>query len=171
MTEPHPLNTLELAQGAIEVPLEARFVSVVGGCQLLQFRVLGLGLLQDWDVGIGIFPKREEILIRGAGFGGIAVHGISSADLKMRECADARVEHKPTMVEDFLEFGRSLAALMRSEIGEAANVGRIKSNGCRSPCCVIGTKHGEYMTQKTAWVNTSSGVYHCPGTRWYPAGP
>ena len=43
LTEPQPLNTLELAQGAIKGPFEARFVSAVGGCQLLQFRVLGLG--------------------------------------------------------------------------------------------------------------------------------
>jgi hypothetical protein len=58
LTQPHPLNTFELAQGAIKVPFESRFVSAVGGCQLLQFRVLGLGLLQDGDVGIGILPQR-----------------------------------------------------------------------------------------------------------------
>ena len=27
LTEPHPLNTFELAQGAIKVPFEARFVT------------------------------------------------------------------------------------------------------------------------------------------------
>ena len=27
LTQPHPLNSFELAQGAIEVPLEARFVT------------------------------------------------------------------------------------------------------------------------------------------------
>jgi hypothetical protein len=30
---------------------------------LLQLRVLGFGFLQDGDVGIGVFPEREEILI------------------------------------------------------------------------------------------------------------
>ncbi len=35
---------------------------------LLQLRVLGFGLLIDGDVGIGVFPKAEEILIRRAGF-------------------------------------------------------------------------------------------------------
>ena len=74
LTPPHPLKAFELAQGAIEVPFEARFVSAVGGCQLLQFRVLGLGLLQDWDVGIGIFPKLEKVLIGSAGFGCVALH-------------------------------------------------------------------------------------------------
>jgi len=31
--------------------------------ELLQLRVLRLGLLQDRDVGVGVLPKREEILI------------------------------------------------------------------------------------------------------------
>jgi hypothetical protein len=31
--------------------------------QLLQLRVLGLGLLRDGDVGVGIFPEREESLV------------------------------------------------------------------------------------------------------------
>jgi hypothetical protein len=29
----------------------------------LQFRVLRLGLLQDGDVGVGVFPEREEIFV------------------------------------------------------------------------------------------------------------
>jgi hypothetical protein len=32
---------------------------------LLQLRVLGLGLLQDGDIGVGIFPERKEILVGG----------------------------------------------------------------------------------------------------------
>ncbi len=35
---------------------------------LLQFRVLLLGLLQDGDVGIGVFPEGEEVLVGSAGF-------------------------------------------------------------------------------------------------------
>ena len=36
---------------------------------LLQLRVLGLGLLQDGDVGIGVFPEIEEALMLCLGFG------------------------------------------------------------------------------------------------------
>ena len=32
---------------------------------LLQLCVLGLGFLQDGDVGIGVFPEGEEILVGG----------------------------------------------------------------------------------------------------------
>ena len=43
-----------------------------GGCFSLELRVLRLGLLQDRDVGIGIFPEGEEFLVGGAALGGIA---------------------------------------------------------------------------------------------------
>ena len=39
--------------------------------ELLQVCVLGLGLLQDGDVGIGVFPKGEETLMSGAGYGSL----------------------------------------------------------------------------------------------------
>ena len=36
--------------------------------QLLQLRVLRLGLFQDGNVGVGVFPEGEEILVCGEGF-------------------------------------------------------------------------------------------------------
>jgi hypothetical protein len=44
-----------------------------------QLRVLGLGLLQDGDVGVGVFPQREEVLICRAGLGGLALKRIGAA--------------------------------------------------------------------------------------------
>jgi len=38
----------------------------------LQPGVLRLGFLQNGDIRIGVFPEVEEVLIRGAGFSGIA---------------------------------------------------------------------------------------------------
>ena len=37
--------------------------------KLLQLRVLCFGFLQDGDVGVGVFPEGEEILIGGFRFG------------------------------------------------------------------------------------------------------
>jgi len=51
----------------------------------LHLRVLGFGLLQDGDVGVGVFPEGEEILVGGTGFGSVAVHGIGSTDLEMSQ--------------------------------------------------------------------------------------
>ena len=36
---------------------------------LFQLCVFRLGLLQDGNIRVGVFPEREEILVGGAGFG------------------------------------------------------------------------------------------------------
>jgi hypothetical protein len=42
-----------------------------GQSALLQLRVLPLGFFQDGNVGVGVFPQREKILVGGAGLGGV----------------------------------------------------------------------------------------------------
>jgi hypothetical protein len=49
----------------------------------LQLRVLRLGFLQDGDVGVGVFPEREEILIGSLGFGGVSREGIRAGELEV----------------------------------------------------------------------------------------
>jgi hypothetical protein len=39
----------------------------------LQLRVLRLGFFQDGDVGVGVLPEGEEVLVGGAGPDGIAL--------------------------------------------------------------------------------------------------
>jgi hypothetical protein len=77
----------------------------------LQLRVLCLGLLQDGDVGVGVFPEGEEVLICRLGFGGVALQGVGATDLEMRECSDEFVYYNPTMVENLLKLGSGFAAL------------------------------------------------------------
>jgi hypothetical protein len=50
----------------------------------LQFRVFRLGLLQDGEVGVGVFPEGEEILIGHLGFGGVSLQDISARKVEMR---------------------------------------------------------------------------------------
>ena len=57
----------------------------------LQLGVFRLGLLEDRDVGVGVFPQRQEILIRGPSLHRVALHSIGSADLEMRERSDGFV--------------------------------------------------------------------------------
>ena len=49
--------------------------------QLLQFRVLRLGLLKDGDVGIGLFPEVEEVLVGGFRSASISTHRVGAAEL------------------------------------------------------------------------------------------
>ena len=52
---------------------------------LLKLRVLGLGLPKDRDVGVGVFPEGEEVLVGGAGLGGVAGKGVSAGKAEMGE--------------------------------------------------------------------------------------
>ncbi len=51
---------------------------------LVELSVFGLGLFEDGDVRVGVFPEGEEILVGGAGFGkgGIGVHGLCRGDAR-----------------------------------------------------------------------------------------
>src|SRR5438445_4655826 len=95
---------------------------------LLQFRVVRLGLLQDWDVGVGIFPECQEILIRAFCFGHIAVNRVGSSKLKMRERTQRKIQNDTAMIEEFLEFGSGRGAVVGHELGLAAQVHRVQSS-------------------------------------------
>ena len=44
----------------------------------MQLRGLGFRGDEDGDVGVGVFPQRQEILICGAGFGCVALQDASA---------------------------------------------------------------------------------------------
>jgi hypothetical protein len=99
----------------------------------LQPRVLVLGLPQDGDVGIGVFPEGEEISISGKrpDAGGIGISALRSSRLqrvrschsKMRQCTRPAVPDDAAVVENFLELGCGFFALPNRKICLAANVG------------------------------------------------
>lgn len=39
---------------------------------LLELRVFGLGLLKKREIGVGVFPEGEKILVGGSGAGGVS---------------------------------------------------------------------------------------------------
>ena|SRR5437667_12638587 len=75
--------------------------------RLLQLRVLRLGFLQDGDVGVGIFPEREEVLIGSAALGSFARERIGTGEAEMGERAQRKVDDNATVVEDLLKLGNS----------------------------------------------------------------
>jgi hypothetical protein len=44
-----------------------------------------LGLLQDRDVGVGVFPQREEIIVGGLRLGGVAGESVGASEAQMGE--------------------------------------------------------------------------------------
>jgi hypothetical protein len=104
---------------------------------LLQSCVLDFGLLEDGDVGVGVFPKGEEVLVSGerpnAGSVGIrALHGfrlqcIRTSHAQMRQRSRPAVPDDPAVVENLLELGGGFFALPGSKIRLATNVGVIET--------------------------------------------
>ena len=89
---------------------------------LRELGVFGFGLLEDRDVGVGIFPEGKKILIGGARFCGLAGEYIGSCKSQVRQRSCDRVAGDARMVDDFLEFGDRLWALLQLEVGQAAQI-------------------------------------------------
>src|SRR5215471_181923 len=84
---------------------------------LLQLRVLCFRLPQDRNIRVRVLPKRKEILIGRLGLRDIALQHISATEPKMSNCTDRLVQDEAAMIENLLELGGSLAALVRSQVG------------------------------------------------------
>src|SRR5437867_6434299 len=88
---------------------------VAGTTLLLQLRVLRLGLLKGADVGIGLVPEREEILIAAFCFVCLAIHCIRSGKLQMSQRTQWKVHCKARMAENLLELRRRLVPFMQQQ--------------------------------------------------------
>src|SRR5271170_5340840 len=88
---------------------------------LLQLRILRLGLLQDGNVRVGVFPEGEEIFVGGegpdAGGGGIRslrssrLQGVGTSHSKMCQRACPAVLDNTVVVENLLKLSSGSAAL------------------------------------------------------------
>jgi hypothetical protein len=71
----------------------------------LQLGVFGFSGDEDGDVGVGIFPGGEEILVREASFAGVALKGPRPPELKLSERIQIAERSEATVVENRLERG------------------------------------------------------------------
>src|SRR5260370_12982771 len=93
---------------------------------LVECGVFGVGLFQNGNVGIRVFPQGEKVLVGGAGFGLIAGESVSAGDAQVGKNADDFVGDDTGPIENFLKFRGSSKTLARCEAGGAAQVGGIK---------------------------------------------
>src|SRR5437588_12145817 len=94
---------------------------------LLQLRVLRLGFFQDGDVGVGVFPKGEEVLVGRFCLRSVASHGVCTSKTEMGECSQREVDNDASVIEKLLELGGCGSTVMGCQICLAANVSRIQS--------------------------------------------
>jgi hypothetical protein len=94
---------------------------------LLQRRVLRLGLLQNGNVGIGVFPESEEILVGSPCLSSVSRQQVRPRQFQVRECTDGFVHNETGMIENLLELSGSSGALVHCQIRLASQVNGIKS--------------------------------------------
>jgi hypothetical protein len=92
----------------------------------LQFRVFGLGGDEDRDVGIGVLPESEEILISLARFGGIHLQSVGAGKAEAGEGSKRRIGNDGAVVDELLKFRGGIPALVESEKSLAANIERVR---------------------------------------------
>ena len=92
---------------------------------LLQLRVLRSGLLQDGNVGVGIFPEGEEILVRGVALCTVALKSIGTGEIEARERTKSKVENDARVINYLLKLFGGLFAVLFHEECLAAKVHRI----------------------------------------------
>src|SRR5579863_6723608 len=95
---------------------------------LLQLRILRLGFLQDGNIGVGVVPEGEEILVGRAGGGDVSLEDASACQAEMGEGRCRRVSRHCSVIEEVLEFPRSLGAVPGLQIGYASDI-----NGAHGP--------------------------------------
>ena len=76
----------------------------------MQRRVLGVGLLEDGNVGVGVFPESEKILVTGPRFGGVSGYRVGATETQVCQRADRLIQDNPRMVENLLEFSSTAVA-------------------------------------------------------------
>src|SRR2546425_13266408 len=80
--------------------------------RLLQLRVFRFGLLQDGDVGVGVFPEREEVLVGGASLSSVAGERVGTGKAEMGQRPEWEIQYDSTMFEELLKLcGRGGAVM------------------------------------------------------------
>src|SRR5271169_975625 len=95
--------------------------------KLFQLRVLGFRSDEDGNIGVGVLPKREEILIRSFGPGLVARQNKRSPELQIRQRADGIQPHETAMIENLLKLGRRFRIPARGNESLTAHIGRVQS--------------------------------------------
>ncbi len=90
----------------------------------LQDGVFCLGFFQDGDIGVGILPEREEILVGSLCLDLISRQSKRSAELQVSQCAPCEVPHQAVMVDELLKFCCRPISVMEHKIGFATQIDR-----------------------------------------------
>src|SRR5215472_14137754 len=103
----------------------------------LQLRVLGFRLLQNWDVGVRVFPEGEEVPVIGARLaascvciGALCRFGlkrVSACEPQMSQRCNRFIAHNSAMINDLLELRSGSTGLLGGQVRLCAHIDRIQA--------------------------------------------
>ena len=89
---------------------------------LLQLRVFGFGVLQDGEVGIGVFPQRKEVLVGAAALGRNSRERIGPAQSEMSKRHQWIAGRKISQGQNPLKFLSGFVPLAGFQIAKPSKV-------------------------------------------------
>src|SRR6266478_2770072 len=96
------------------------------GDRLVEGGVFGFGLLEDGDVRVSVFPKREEILVGSASFGLVPGERVSAGDAEVGQGANDFVRNDTGTSKNFLKLHNRRGAVTRRHVRDSAQVNRVQ---------------------------------------------
>src|ERR1700747_2374358 len=90
-----------------------------------EFGVLGLSLLVDGNVGVGVLPQIQESLVRLPCGGFIAPHLLCAAELQPSQRSRDMSNGKAGMIDQLLELSRGRPAIAELQISETTDIGGV----------------------------------------------
>src|SRR5208337_275405 len=97
--------------------------------QLLQLRILHLGLLQDGNIEVGVFPEREKILVCSSGPRLVSLQGVSTGEAETGQRTPGKVGHQSPVVEELPKLRCRCVAVVQHKVGFSPQVNREQGAG------------------------------------------
>ena len=72
---------------------------------LLELGVFGLGFLEGEEVRVSVFPCGEEVLIGGAGFGGVVLQGVGASEAELQKASASSLTLRVTVACSTIALG------------------------------------------------------------------
>ena len=93
----------------------------------VQLRVLRFRFFQDGDVGVGVFPDGQEILISSFGLGGITFECVGAGEAEVGERASFARSCQSLVAEDLLKFDLCGRTIPGREQGLSTNISGVNA--------------------------------------------
>src|SRR4029077_11163599 len=94
--------------------------------QLLQLCILRLGFFQYVNIGVGILPESEELLVGGFCFCCVTRKSVGARQSQASERTDKIVDHYAAVIDELLELDRSGRPVTCHELRFAAKISRVE---------------------------------------------